>query len=103
MDVAVNPNEVKSFRYVSKDELKAFLASAGTDTCPCPSQPDRDGLPVTPWFRLVVEKYFACSACSLLQLLVQMVGHARTAIIGRRPSENLPHVNASRASPIIFI
>ncbi len=30
MDVAVNPNEVKSFRYVSKDELKAFLASAGT-------------------------------------------------------------------------
>ena len=31
VDVNVNPNEVKSYRYLSKAALKDFLASAGED------------------------------------------------------------------------
>ncbi|EGF80656.1 hypothetical protein BATDEDRAFT_87989 [Batrachochytrium dendrobatidis JAM81] len=44
--VNANPNEVKSFRYVTKDELKTMFETAA-DT----------GIQITPWFKLIVETF----------------------------------------------
>ncbi|KAI8816516.1 NUDIX hydrolase domain-like protein [Fimicolochytrium jonesii] len=41
-----NPNEVKSIRYVSKAELQEIFTTA-----------DQKGMLLTPWFRLIVEKF----------------------------------------------
>eukprot|EP00842_Homolaphlyctis_polyrhiza_P005312 jgi/Hompol1/5782/HPOL_002060-RA len=41
-----SPNEVKSTRYVTKDELKEIFATA-----------DEKGILLTPWFRLIVETF----------------------------------------------
>lgn len=46
VDLAVNPNEVKSVRYLSRKGLEEFLATA-----------ESEGLPITPWFRLVVQNF----------------------------------------------
>lgn len=44
--VVPNTNEVKSFRYVSKEQLGALIENA-----------DRDGMLLTPWFKLIVSKF----------------------------------------------
>jgi isopentenyldiphosphate isomerase len=108
-DVTVHPNpiEVKSFRYLTQPELRHFMDSAGVcgsfDVFPtrervfcyhlmphCSSvswavsispvmHPDAQGLPVTPWFRLIVNKYASSSVFMFLhpsQLPVRMVGQA---------------------------
>jgi len=41
-----NPNEVKDTKYVSQEELKQFLEEA-----------DKKEVPVTPWFRLIVNNF----------------------------------------------
>ena len=41
-----NPNEVKDTKYVSQEGLKQFIAEA-----------DENGIPITPWFRLIVENF----------------------------------------------
>jgi isopentenyl-diphosphate delta-isomerase len=41
-----NPNEVKDTKYVSQEELKQFLEEA-----------DKNEVPVTPWFRLIVNNF----------------------------------------------
>lgn len=41
-----NPNEVKDTKYVTQEELKSFLADA-----------DKNGVPVTPWFQLIVKNF----------------------------------------------
>ncbi|XP_059153392.1 isopentenyl-diphosphate Delta-isomerase 1-like isoform X2 [Physella acuta] len=46
VDVEVNPNEVKSYRYVSQQELKDIVDSA-----------DSKGLLLTPWFKLIVQSF----------------------------------------------
>eukprot|EP00053_Salpingoeca_punica_P003170 m.41557 g.41557 ORF g.41557 m.41557 type:complete len:229 (-) comp12016_c0_seq2:220-906(-) len=46
VEVTPNPIEVKSYRYISKDELKAFLA-----------QGEKSDLKITPWFKLIVENF----------------------------------------------
>eukprot|EP00047_Mylnosiga_fluctuans_P017680 m.63654 g.63654 ORF g.63654 m.63654 type:complete len:226 (-) comp7207_c0_seq1:145-822(-) len=46
VDLAINPNEVKSYRYLTKEALKEFLNVA-----------EQESLPVTPWFRLVVQNF----------------------------------------------
>eukprot|EP00042_Codosiga_hollandica_P033687 m.227805 g.227805 ORF g.227805 m.227805 type:complete len:132 (-) comp54245_c0_seq8:164-559(-) len=47
-DVSVNPNpnEVKSYRYITKEELTEFLAGA-----------EANGISVTPWFKLIVQNF----------------------------------------------
>eukprot|EP00128_Syssomonas_multiformis_P005536 Colp12_sorted_trinity150504_noHs@21558 len=47
-DVTVNPNpnEVKSVRYVTADQLKEFLETA-----------EEKKVPITPWFALIVKKF----------------------------------------------
>ncbi|KAK7109311.1 hypothetical protein V1264_013372 [Littorina saxatilis] len=44
--VVPNANEVKSYRWVSKEELKQFIEDA-----------DKDGVLLTPWFKLIVSKF----------------------------------------------
>ncbi|CAL1535829.1 unnamed protein product [Lymnaea stagnalis] len=46
VDVIPNPNEVKSYRYVSQQELKEIVESA-----------DSKGLLLTPWFNLIVTNF----------------------------------------------
>ncbi|CAG5119145.1 unnamed protein product [Candidula unifasciata] len=46
VDVVVNPNEVKSYRYVTQQELKDLIDTA-----------DSNGILVTPWFKLIVENF----------------------------------------------
>ena len=46
VEVKSNLNEVKSYRYVTPDELRQFLAEA-----------DRNGHLITPWFKLIVDEY----------------------------------------------
>ncbi|KJE95091.1 isopentenyl pyrophosphate isomerase [Capsaspora owczarzaki ATCC 30864] len=46
VNVNANPNEVKSYRYLSQDELKRLLSDA-----------EANGMPVTPWFKLIVETF----------------------------------------------
>ena len=41
-----NPNEVMDTKFVTKDELRSFLADA-----------DKNGIPVTPWFQLIVKNF----------------------------------------------
>lgn len=42
----INPNEVQAVRYVEKMELRELFESAKAD-----------GIKITPWFRLIVEKF----------------------------------------------
>ncbi|KAK7499397.1 hypothetical protein BaRGS_00009372 [Batillaria attramentaria] len=44
--VKPNPNEVKSHRFISKAELQKFIENA-----------DRDGVLLTPWFKLIASKF----------------------------------------------
>jgi len=46
VDIVVNENEVKSYRYVSIPELKDLIESA-----------DSNGMLITPWFRLIVKNF----------------------------------------------
>ncbi|BFY98044.1 hypothetical protein BsWGS_01084 [Bradybaena similaris] len=46
VDIVANPNEVKSYRYVTPLELKDLIERA-----------DSDGILVTPWFKLIVENF----------------------------------------------
>eukprot|EP00126_Sphaerothecum_destruens_P008700 Sdes_comp20319_c0_seq1m13975 len=46
VDVVPNSNEVKSYRYVSKEQLQEFLSSA-----------QENGHLITPWFRLIVDTF----------------------------------------------
>lgn len=46
VDVKINTNEVKSYRYVSQDQLRDFLATS-----------DSKGHLITPWFRLITDKF----------------------------------------------
>ncbi|XP_005089882.1 isopentenyl-diphosphate Delta-isomerase 1 isoform X2 [Aplysia californica] len=46
VDVVANPNEVKSYKYVSKQELKDIVESA-----------DSKGMLLTPWFKLIVQNF----------------------------------------------
>lgn len=39
----INPNEVKSYKWISKDELKDLF--------------EQEELPITPWFKLIVENF----------------------------------------------
>ncbi|KAI9193630.1 NUDIX hydrolase domain-like protein [Polychytrium aggregatum] len=41
-----NPNEIKSIKYVTKEELQNLFVNA-----------DKEGLKITPWFRLIVETF----------------------------------------------
>jgi isopentenyl-diphosphate delta-isomerase len=45
--VAANPNEVKSHRYVSAEELKQLLGEAGQE----------GGVTITPWFKAIADKF----------------------------------------------
>ncbi len=45
VDFAPAPNEVKDTKWVTPDELRQFIAGA-----------DAQGIKITPWFRLIVEK-----------------------------------------------
>lgn len=42
----INPNEVQATRYVTKPELQALFENA-----------EKEGLKITPWFRLIVESF----------------------------------------------
>lgn len=42
----MQPNEVMSYRYVSKQELQELLATA-----------DANNIQITPWFRLIAESF----------------------------------------------
>uniref|UniRef100_A0A0B6ZI27 isopentenyl-diphosphate Delta-isomerase n=1 Tax=Arion vulgaris TaxID=1028688 RepID=A0A0B6ZI27_9EUPU len=46
VDVAINPNEVKSYNYVSSQELKKLIDTA-----------DSQGILLTPWFKLIAESF----------------------------------------------
>ncbi|XP_013399112.1 isopentenyl-diphosphate Delta-isomerase 1-like [Lingula anatina] len=46
VDVEPNQNEVKSYRYVNKEQLKSFLAGA-----------EKEGHLITPWFKLIVDNF----------------------------------------------
>ncbi|XP_067929128.1 isopentenyl-diphosphate Delta-isomerase 1-like isoform X2 [Watersipora subatra] len=46
VDLDVNENEVKSIRYVSQEELQAFI-----------SKSESDGTLITPWFQHIVERF----------------------------------------------
>jgi isopentenyl-diphosphate delta-isomerase len=46
VELAINPNEVKSVKYVTKQELKEML-----------SNKDELGIKITPWFKLIAEKF----------------------------------------------
>ncbi|KAL5006286.1 hypothetical protein ScPMuIL_015092 [Solemya velum] len=46
VDVEPNYNEVKSFRYVSKEELRQIIDNA-----------DDEGMLLTPWFKLIVQSF----------------------------------------------
>ncbi|KAJ1852771.1 isopentenyl-diphosphate delta-isomerase idi1 [Coemansia sp. RSA 1822] len=46
VDLAPNPNEVQSIKYVSMDELKQMIATA-----------DETGTKLTPWFKLIDENF----------------------------------------------
>jgi len=43
VEVKPNPNEVRDYKYVSKEDLKEFL--------------NTEGLKITPWFKIVVERF----------------------------------------------
>ena len=47
VSVAANPNEVKSHRYVSSDELRKLLVEAER----------KGGTAITPWFKAIAEKF----------------------------------------------
>ncbi|KAJ3346181.1 isopentenyl-diphosphate delta-isomerase idi1 [Entophlyctis luteolus] len=46
VELAPNPNEVKSVKYVTKEELQELFATA-----------DAKGIALTPWFRLIAENF----------------------------------------------
>lgn len=45
--VVANPNEVKSYRFVTANELRQLLAEAGQE----------GGVTITPWFKAIAEKF----------------------------------------------
>ncbi|XP_071158197.1 isopentenyl-diphosphate Delta-isomerase 1-like isoform X2 [Mytilus edulis] len=46
VDLNINTNEVKSYRYLSQDQLRDFLATS-----------DSEGRLITPWFRLITDRF----------------------------------------------
>lgn len=50
----INPNEVKSTRYVSREELVALFKDAGIFLL---DYLETDKIKITPWFKLIVENF----------------------------------------------
>ncbi|XP_035688628.1 isopentenyl-diphosphate Delta-isomerase 1-like [Branchiostoma floridae] len=46
VDVNPNPNEVKTYQYINKEQLRHFLETA-----------KEEGRPITPWFQLIVDRF----------------------------------------------
>ena len=53
VDLKVNPNEVKSWRYVTQDQLRDLIGSATAPT----SQDRGASIQITPWFKLIAESF----------------------------------------------
>ncbi len=65
VDLNLNDNEVKSIRYVTKEELQELFAQAGmflqcvhlSRYIPLNNAKDRGETVLTPWFKLIVDKF----------------------------------------------
>ncbi|PWA03794.1 hypothetical protein BB558_000055 [Smittium angustum] len=58
VDLNVNPNEVKSVRYVNQDELKQLFVDAGFyETEDISKQKQQKDLLLTPWFQLIYKNF----------------------------------------------